>query len=142
MAFYEEVAVVGTVDPGTLSATSYSTDTIDMDVYRAVTFVVLTGTLGSSGTVDFKVQQSTNGTAWSDMTGKAITQLTKAGGDDNVQAIVHVDASELGAGYRYVKGVLTVGTASSGAGVIALASGLRFTPASAYDLTSVKEIVT
>ena len=136
------LAVVATVDPGNLSAGSHSTDAVDMSKFEEVMFIVAVGTLGTSGTVDFKVQESDQAAGtYSDISGKSITQLTDAGNDDNKQAVVVVKASELTPGKRYVKGVLTVGTAASDACVVAIAGKPRYAPASAFDLSSVDEIV-
>jgi hypothetical protein len=66
-------------------------------------------------------------------------------GDNDEQAVINLQAEELGTGKRYVKGVLTLTTAGGDAGAIALASQGRFTDAvvttSYGDLASVGEIV-
>lgn len=137
----ESLAVVATIDPDAYDTGTQGTDSVDMRYHNRVMFIVMVGTLGTSGTVDFKVQESADGSTWSDLSGKAITQLTDAGTDDDKQAIVEVAASEMGAGKRYLRGVLTIGTATSDAAVIAIAGQDRYPPASDYDLSSVDEIV-
>ncbi len=117
-------------------------DSVDMKLHRRVEFIVMAGDLGSSGTLDFKLQGSADNLTWADISGKSITQLTQAGTDSNKQAEVEITAEELGAlGYRYVRGVMTVGVATSDCGVVALAGFSRYGPASENDLTSVDEIV-
>lgn len=140
----EEVAVVATIDPDAYSAAAYNSDAVDMALMDRVMFVVMAGTLGASATIDFKVQGDTTSGFSSpvDLTGKAITQLTQAGSDDDKQAIVEVTGDEvLHQGLRYVRGVLTIGTAASDAGLIALGKALRYQPAENYDLSTVDEII-
>lgn len=141
----ELVSVVGTVDPDAITAGTHNTDVIDMSVHRRVMFVVAVGDLGSSATADFKVLEcATSGGTYTLLTGKSITQLTQAGTDSDKQAIVNVSSEELTAGYRYIKGSLRVGTATSDAGVIALADTIfsdAVTTTAYGDLASVDEIV-
>jgi hypothetical protein len=114
-----------------------------MSQFEQVMFVVMAGTLGSSATIDFQVYQSTAANMGTPVviTGALITQLTQAGTDSDKQAIVVVKQADLTAGYRYIQGSLTVGTATSDAGMIALGMYPTFGPASDYDLASVDEIV-
>ena len=113
--------------------------------FEEVAFLVQAGTLGSSATLDFKVTQgNTSGMGGEkDITGKAITQLTDAGTDSDKQAVVIVKESELdvAGGFRWIRGVMTIGTATSDCGMTALGGYPTFGPASDYDLTSVDEIV-
>lgn len=138
----EQLAVVATIDPDAYTASTVLTDAIDMSKFRRVMFIVMAGELGASATVDFKVTEcATSGGSYTDLSGKSITQLTQAGSDDDKQVIVEVAAAEMGSGKRYLKGSLTIGTATSDAGVIALASVGRHKPENANDLASVDEIV-
>jgi len=137
----EQLAIVATIDPDAYGTGTQSSDIVDMKYFDRVIFIVMAGDLGASATLDFKVQESADGSIWSDLTGKSITQLTQSGGDSDKQAIVEVRADELSAGYRYLKGVMTVGTAASDCGMVAIAGDLRYSPAEDYDLSSVNEIV-
>jgi len=140
----ENVAVVATIDPDAYSAAAYNSDAVDMANMDRVMFIVQVGTMASTSTVDFKLQGDTASGFSSpvDLTGKAITQLTEAGADSDKQAIVEVTGDEvLAQGLRYVRGVMTVATAASDAGVIALGQSLRYQPAENFDLASVDEIV-
>lgn len=138
-------AVIGCIDPDAYAANTYSTDVIDMQLWDKVVFYVMAGTLGTNATVDFEVNGDTasGGSYTTVITGKAITQLTQAGSDDSdKQAIVEVTQAEVAAqGYRYIRGDLTVATATSDAGVLAIAFGPDYGPASNSDLASVDEIV-
>jgi hypothetical protein len=143
--FTEKIAVLGTIDPDAYGTGTQGTDWVDMSKFKSLGFVVMAGTLGSSATIDFKVQEATSaaGAGAQDITGKSITQLTEAGTDSDKQAVVNVKAEELDIadGYRYVRGVLTIGVATSDGGVVVLGTDPRFMPASDFDLSSVDEIV-
>lgn len=140
----ERVAVIGTIDPDAYTAAAYNTDVIDMQKFERVLFLVLAGDLGSSATLDFVVKgdAAAGGSFTETVTGKVITQFTQAGTDSDKQAIVEVTAAEARAqGFRYLRGTLTIGTATSDAGVVVLGFDPRFNPASRYNLATVDEIV-
>ncbi len=138
----EALPVVATIDPDAYAAATYTTDEIDMSEHQRVLFVVMAGTLGSSGTLDFSVNgdSASGGGFATAITGKAITQLTQAGSDSDKQVVVEVTSEEVGAqGLRYIQGSLVIGTAASDAAVLAIAGGNRYNPAT--DLSTVDEIV-
>lgn len=140
----ERVAVVGTIDPDVYTAAAYTTDVVDMQTWQRVLFIPMAGTLGTNATFDFLVKgdSASGGSFTTTVTGKEITQLTEAGTDSDKQAIIEVTAAEAEAqGFRYLRGTLTVGTATSDAGAIVLGLDPRFGPASDHDLASVDEIV-
>ena len=141
----EQLGIVATIDPDAYTAAAYRTDEIDMKYVQRVEFIVMTGDLGSNATLDFIVKggAATNaGSHSTNVTGKSITQLTQAGTDSDKQVIVEVTAEECAEqGIRFIEGVMTVGTATSDCGVIALASGFRYGNAQDYDLASVDEVV-
>lgn len=138
----EALALVACIDPDAYTTGTQGSDSVDMKLHRRAEFIVMAGDLGSSATLDFKLQGSADDSTWVDISGKSITQLTQAGTDSNKQAEVEITAEEAGAlGYRYIRGVMTVGVATSDAGVVALADFSRYGPASENDLASVDEIV-
>lgn len=140
----EALAVVATIDPDAYGTGTQNTDVIDMRYHRRVIFIVMAGTLGSSATLDFAVKGDTasNGSFTDTITGKSITQLTDGGTDSDKQAIIEVTAEEAAAqGFRYLRGLATLGAATSDYGVVALAGHARYSPASEYDLATVDEIV-
>lgn len=139
----ERVAVVGTIDPDANAAATFGTDIIDMSKFDSVMFVIMAGTLGSSAGVSFLVQEDTDSgmSTPTTITGKSITELTDAGTDSDKQAIVNVRSDELSANHRYIRGVMTVSTATSDSAVIALGLDPRHGPANDFDLASVDEIV-
>ena len=142
--FSDRAAIVGVVDPDAYTASaSYDklTDAIDMSTWGRVAFVVTAGDIEDTGTVDFKVTQcATADGTYTDLAGKAITQLTTD--DDDKQAVVEVSADELDSGKRYLKGALKTATAASDVAVIAIGLDAREEPASGNDLASVDQIVT
>lgn len=112
----EGLAVLATIDPVSQGAGTVSTGWVDQSLCLAVMAVIQTGVLGASATVDAKIQQATDntGTGAKDVTGKAITQIVKASGD-NKQAIINLKEADLDTenGFRYVRLSITVGTAAS-----------------------------
>ena len=136
----EQWAVIGVVDPDANGAAEYLTAAIDMSMWSRIVAVVQTGTLGTSATVDLKLTDSdATGGTYTDISGKAITQLVKASNDDD-QAVINLRFDELNTDARFVKAAVTVGTATSDCSAIVM--GLpRYYPASDNDIASVVEIV-
>ncbi len=139
----ERVAVLATIDPDVYTAAAYTTDWVDLTKYKSAMAIVMAGTLGSSATLNGKLQEATDssGTGNVDLSGKAITALTQGGTDSDKQAIINVRSDELSAGFTHIALVMTVGTATSDCGAIVLGLDPRHAPANENDLASVDEIV-
>lgn len=138
---YEHCSVIACIDPDAYGTGAVDSDEIDMSKFNAVMAIVMAGTLGSSATLDFKFQGATaEGGAYGDISGKSITQLTQAGTDSDKQAIVFLRGEDMDTGDRWVKGVMTVGTATSDCGVVIL-GWPKYLPATDFDLSSVDEVV-
>lgn len=141
----QRVGVVGVIDPDAYAAGTYTTGWIDMQDFYAVLGVVLAGDLGALATVDAKFEQATDsaGTGAKDVTGSAITQLTKAGTDDNKQVAINLAQADLDRnnGFRYARLSMSVGTATSDAGAVVIALDSRYGAATANDATTVDEVV-
>jgi len=141
----QNLAVVGKIVPASTQTTTL-TDAIDLSKYRRVLFIIQAGALGASATVDFSVKGcATSGGSYValDATNAAITQLTKAGTDDNKIVLMEVRAEKVAAlnlGYIYIKGELITGTAASLCSVVALGAVANYQPASAGNLAVVDEI--
>jgi hypothetical protein len=136
----QRLAVLQAVAPASLNTTTNMTG-IDTSLHRKVLFIVQNGVLGTSATVDFKLQASaTSGGTYADIGGKAITQMVKASDDSHI-AKVEIMASEMPAGKPFVRGVLTTGTAASLVAVVALGGDERYEPASSYDNANVTQTV-
>lgn len=139
----EALAVVGTIDPVDRTATGTAlSDAIDMSKFHQVVFTLMLGAIGATDTIDLKLTEcATSGGTYTDISGKAITQL--GGSDDNKQAVINLRGDELTPGYRYVKAKLTHGGTATSVLVSLLCQGgqARYKPASDNDLASVDEIV-
>ncbi|MGI6730430.1 MAG: hypothetical protein ACOX5F_00820 [Anaerovoracaceae bacterium] len=141
--FTEKVAVLGAIDPGAHGTGTLGTGYVDMKQFDQLAFVVQVGVFESGAKVDFKLQEATSaaGAGVQDLSGKAITQLTAAGTDDDKQVIVVVKASELSDGYRFVRGLMTISVDAVDSGVLVLGADPRYMPASNFDVSTVDEIV-
>lgn len=94
----EGVGLVGAINPDVTVASTVTTGWIDAGVFQTYLAVVSLGTLGTSATVDAKLEQASDsgGTGAKDVTGKAITQLTQAGTDaSDSEATISLRGTEL-----------------------------------------------
>ena len=141
----EVAAIVGVVDPDANAAGAITTAYADMSKFNQLMAIIQTGAMVAASTVDAKIVQATDaaGTGSKDVTGKAITQLTQAGTDDDKQAIINVRAEELDIdnGFSFAALTFTVAVAASDSSAIVLGMGASYAPASDFDLASVDEIV-
>jgi len=141
----ERAAVVAVIDPDAYSASTVTSDWVDAAKFASYLAIITAGDLGASATLDAKIQQATDGsgTGAKDLSGAAITQLTKAGTDDNKQALINFKAEDLDInnGFTHLRLSMTIGTASSDAGALLLGFDPRFAPASDNDASTVDEIV-
>jgi len=129
----EQVAVVGVIDPDANTAATLTTGWIDMSVYGGLLAIVMAGDLGTSATIDAKIEQATSsgGAGAKDVTGKVITQLTQAGTDkSNKQALINMRAEELDRtnGFTHARLSMTTATATSDSGAIVLGLRGRYSP--------------
>ncbi|MBE1208115.1 hypothetical protein [Aminobacter carboxidus] len=130
----EQTSVVGVIDPDANAAGTLTTGWIDMATYGGLLAIIMAGDLGTSATIDAKLQQASDssGTGAKDVTGKAITQLTQAGTDkSNKQALINMRAEELDRsnGFTHVRLSMTTATATSDSGAIVLGMRARYSPA-------------
>lgn len=141
----EDAAIVGNIDPDAYTAAAYSTGWIDASKFHKFMALIAAGTLGSSATLDGKLEQAqdSSGTGVKDITGKAITQLTQAGSDSDKQAIINLRPSELDVqnAFTHFRLTVTVAVATSDADGKVLGLDPRHGPASDFDATTVDEIV-
>lgn len=141
----EVAAVVETIDPVSQGVGAVSSGWVDASKFHTYLAVVIAGVLGASATMDGKLEQATDasGTGAKDITGKLITQLTKAGSDDNKQAEINLRPSELDLdnGFDHFRLTLTVGTAASLVGGVIIGVTAKDGFASANDVSTVDEIV-
>jgi hypothetical protein len=141
----DRAAVLGGVHAVSQSVGTVVTGWLDVSKFDKILAVIDAGVLGASATLDAKIQQATSsgGAGAKDITGKSITQLTKAGGDDNKWALINLAAEELdvAGGFKYIQLSLTVGTAASLVSALVLGFDARYAPGSDYDAAAVDEIV-
>lgn len=140
----EQVALLAAISPVQQAAGTVNSGWISTAKASRLLFLIATGVLGASATVDAKLQQATDssGTGAKDITGKSITQIVKATGD-NKQVEINLldDELDVNGGFNYVQLSITVGTASSFVGALALGFNLSDLPASASNAASVVQIV-
>ena len=138
----ESVALVDVLDPAAVGATATTGGSIQFGAssgaYASQAVAILS--IGAcNGTVDFELRQATD-TAFGtekEITGKAITQLTAS--DDNEQAIINLDASELDTanGYDTWRWKATTGGDTNVLSVVVLATDASYGPASDYNVATV-----
>lgn len=139
----DRATIAATIDPSSQAAGTATSDWVSLSDFQSIEAIVLAGALGASATVDAKLQQATDasGTGAKDITGKAITQLTKAGSDDNKQAVINCYANELDVshGFTHVALLITVATAACLTSGVILGHDAKIDPATA--LASVDSVV-
>lgn len=142
----ELAAVVANIDPDAQTAGAKTSGWVDASEFMAFMAIFQAGTLGSSATLDGKIEQATDssGTSAKDVTGAAITQLTQAGTDSDKQAVINLRTENLDVdgGFTHIRLSMTIGVATSDAAAILLGFGPRHGPASDHDAATVDEIVT
>lgn len=140
----ELVAILDSIDPVSQGAGTVTTGWLSAATAHRFLAVIATGALGASATVDAKLQQAkdSSGTSAKDITGKAITQIVKATGD-NKQAAINLRPEELdvNGGFAFFRLSLTVGTAASQVQAHVLGIVPRNAPASANNNADVAELV-
>lgn len=125
--------------PLTRQVAAHVSDWVLMSKYHRAFFLLMLGAMGASATVDAKLQEAKDatGTGAQDISGKAITQLTKAGSDDNSLAGIELRTEELSvnSGYEYVRFVVTIAVADCTYSATLFGTETRYGPAptTAYD---------
>ena len=140
----EMLALLATIDPATQAAGAVSTGWVSVANHLGFLALVQTGVLGTSATVDAKLQQAldSSGTGAKDISGKAITQIVKATGD-NKQALVNVKPEELDTvnGFGFVRVIVTVGVAASITSAQLLGVNPRYAPADVGNQAAVVQVI-
>jgi hypothetical protein len=142
----EGVGLVGAINPDVTTASTVESGWIDASVFQTHLAVVSLGTLGSSATVDAKLEQASDGsgTGVKDITGKAITQLTQAGTDaSDSEATISLRGTELDLknDFTHFRLSITVGTATSDMAGYVFGIDPRTGPATDNDAATVLESV-
>jgi hypothetical protein len=138
----EALADLATISPVSQGVGTANSGWVAMKDVKRLLAVVNVGVFGASATVDAKLQQATDssGTGAKDITGKAITQLVAAGGN-NRQALINLADDELDVNnnFAFVQLSITVGTAATLISGSVL-GGTSFEDASAFNPTSVAQV--
>ena len=140
----ELLSVLATIDPAAQAAGTVTTGWISVANHHGFLSLVQTGVLGTSATVDAKLQQAVDstGTSAKDITGKAITQIVKATGD-NKQVLVNVKPEELDTvnGFGFMRVTVTVGVAASITSAQLLGVNPRYAPADVGNQAAVVQVI-
>ena len=138
-------AVAAAIDPDAYAAGTYTSGWVSLADFGQLAAVVQVGTLGASATVDAKLEQAqdSSGTGAKDITGKSITQLTKAGSDDDKQAVINLREDELDTDNNFDHARLSVTVAVAACDAAGLVIGVNpgYGPAADKDASTVDEIV-
>lgn len=107
------------IDPDVYTASTYTGTEINAQGYTKALWIVHLGTLGSSATVNFKVQDSiTTSGSFADVTNGAISEQTQ-GGTDASDSVVLLEL-DIVAGRPFLKAEMVVGVQTCDAGVTCL----------------------
>lgn len=112
----EQMALLATLDPVSQGAGTITTGWVNAGKFARLWAEIKVGVMTATGTVDAKLQQATDGagTGAKDITGKAITQLLAAGGNNRqVEIDCRDDELDVNNGFCFVRLSLTVTTAAS-----------------------------
>ena len=140
----ELFSVLATIDPASQAVGTANTGWISAANHLGFLALVQTGTLGTGATVDAKLQQALDsaGTGAKEISGKAITQIVKATGD-NKQVLVNVKPEELDTvnGFGFVRVIVTVGVAASITSAQLLGVNPRYAPADVGNQAAVVQVI-
>ena len=133
----EQLAIVATIDPVQLAATTTTSDIFAMTNHRRALFILQTGNPFASATVLIQEDNVVGftGTVQTVLTG-ATTTVTAA----DSQYLYEVSASALDVGYQWLRCHIQGATISDPISMVVLADVDRYKPASQYDLGSVAVI--
>lgn len=140
----ELVAVLDSIDPASLATGATNGAWISAARFANYLAVINTGVLGTSATVDAKLQQATTaaGGGTKTITGKEITQIVKATGDNKVVMInLRPQDLDVEGGFGFFRLQVTVGTAASLVQAQVLGVNPMNASAAAYDEAAVVQIV-
>ena len=135
--------VLGGVHAISQTTSAVSTGWIAAADFFAFGALVDAGVLGSSATLDAKLEQASDGsgTGVKDITGKAITQLTKAGSDDNKWVIINLRPAELDTNNDFTHFRLTITPGTAACLISAVVLGLNPRSAPESQVAAVDEVV-
>jgi hypothetical protein len=140
----ESVSVLATLDPASVAASTVLTPYAPIKNHFAMLALIDVGAFGASATVDVKLcqAQDATGTNVKNITGKAITQLVAAGGN-NRQALINMKAADLDTegGFAFVSVSVTVGTSTAIISVALLGFLAHYEDAALFNQAGVAQVV-
>lgn len=139
---HERAGVVATIDAKDQNNQSgVLSDAIDMSKWSEIMAILNCGDVDN--TFDLKLTEAaTSGGSYSDITGKAITQLAAhATNNDGKLCIISLKAEEMSAGKQFVKASLTVGNGTANPCAVIILGVPRYGPATDDDLSDVAQVV-
>jgi len=128
---FSEVHQVGAeLYPDNMAAAVHQSAWFDMSIHHRAACILMVGDMGQGATVDLVLQEASDnaGTGAANIAGKAITQLTQAGGDGNDVCIIELRTEELTPGFDFVRAVLTIANAAVDASLITFGIVNRYAP--------------
>lgn len=111
----------------------------DMSIHHRLACVLKVGVIAAAGTVNLILQEAQDnvGTGAAAIAGKAITQLTQAGGDGNDVCIIELRTEELTPGFDFVRVVMTVAGNTAQADVTCYGITNRYAPVASGLITEI-----
>jgi hypothetical protein len=128
--------------PASRGAGAYPTAYVNMANHQRAIFVLLTGTMAGTSTVDLSLWQATDALGAGPakpIAGKVITQLTQAGGDGNDAVLIELRTEEMdvSGGFCYVQARLVVGNAATLCSLLPLYGCSNYVPVSVANWTEI-----
>lgn len=140
----DAIACLADIAPVSQGVGSAASGWISVKNFHALLVEIHTGVLGTAATVDAKIQQATSaaGANAKDITGKAITQIVKATGDNKTAFInLHPEELDTNGGFAFVQLTITVAAAASLVSGTLLGFSPRYAPASDLNDADVVQVI-
>ena len=122
----------GQIDPDAYAASTVNGAWVSMADFTEAAAIVVVGAMAAGATVDAKLQQAKDaaGTGAKDITGKAITQLTQAGGDGDEIVTIPLRAEEIDIAnaFTHIRVQVTTAVANVDYGVVLIRGGAGHRP--------------
>jgi len=140
-----KTAILGVVNADNYAVGTVTTAWVDMSLVYGAMGILNVGDIAATGTVDAKLEQATDaaGTGAKDITGKAIAQLTQAGGDSNKQALINLRQEELDTNNSFTHARLSISVGAAAADLSGLVTGHSPIngPADQHNAATVAEVI-
>jgi hypothetical protein len=130
----QALSLAGTeLDPVSQTIGTVTSGGVDLSKFKRALFVLQVGSVGGAGTVDAKLQQSSQvASGYTDIAGSNITQVTTA----NKIVTLEIRRDQLTGSNRYVRLSVTVGGNACLISAVALGGEAVEKPASANDIAA------